>query len=329
MQPKGDIRVACGALPLRWLTEQGHMYFQHLLQTLARVPKKIDGEEFVNYHDQLTTEIPDHITVDDKAKVLHNELVMQTESVLTDQASGILVDTRPMAIAAYKVWEDKLQGSVAKAESQDRLSAQKSWRLWAIEAASAGAGKAHRWSKVPQSWRPNTARKAPADHDAEPLNLLNELCEKFKGIWQPASSPIPVPNCVVFPSWLPDLPSSCSEDRPERDQNDSSGWTIVVHSRRRKGRQHGKEGGSPAATRCQHHQSQQGIMSRTLLGCASGTPAVWPPDASIYDEPLAQACRAVAERRPKDKKALSMPRTLQMPAVAFGRELRRRSMVCM
>ena len=173
------------------------------MQTLCKVPKKIDGEDFVDYHDQLGNEVPDYIEADIKAKDLHQELLLLTESVLSDQATQSLNDTRPVAIASFRAWEDKLQTLSAKADAQDRLSALSSWRQWAIEAASSGAGKAHRWTKVPQAWKPNTARRLQADHDAEPLNLLSELSEKFQKIWEPAASPLPVPNCVVFPSWLP------------------------------------------------------------------------------------------------------------------------------
>ena len=73
MQPKGSIRLACGALPFRWLTEQGHRCFQHILQTHEN-PENIDEETFLDYHDQLANDFPEEVTMDPKAHELHQEL---------------------------------------------------------------------------------------------------------------------------------------------------------------------------------------------------------------------------------------------------------------
>ena len=211
LQPRTSIRVACGALPCRWLTEQGHRYYQHLLQTISIRPKSVDGETFAEFHEQLLQDTPSYVDTDVKAKHLRDELLLQTEGVLTDLASGILVDSRPAALAALRLWEDKLKKVTGTAEGRDRMEAQKGWREWALEAASCGAGKCHRWTKVPAPWRPNVAQSAPKDQDAIPTAILHDLKLKFSKIWQPMGVPYPSPSKVLFPSWLPPL----SETTPE------------------------------------------------------------------------------------------------------------------
>ena len=113
LQPKSSIRSSVSILPFRWLTEQGHRYFQHLMQTLCKVPKKIDGEDFVDYYDQLGNEVPGYIDADINAKDFHQELLLLIESVLSDQATQSLNDTRPVAFALFRAWEDKLQKVVS------------------------------------------------------------------------------------------------------------------------------------------------------------------------------------------------------------------------
>ena len=206
LQPRNSIRVSCGALPCRWLTEQGHRYYQHLLQTISIRPKCVDGETLREFHEQLLDDTPSYVDTDHKAKELRDELLLQAEGVLTDQAGGIVVDTRPVALATFRLWEDKLNKITSKAEGRDRMSAQDAWREWAIQAASAGAGKAHRWTKLPEPWRPKVAQSAPSDQDAIPTAILPDLQRKFCKIWQPAGVPRPSPNCVLFPDWLPPLP---------------------------------------------------------------------------------------------------------------------------
>ena len=117
---------------------------------------------------------------DHKANEIYMELVMLIESVLTDKAAGILADTRPRALATMRTWETKLQKFADKADAHDRMTAHMGWRQWAIDAASSGAGRAHKWTKIPQAWRPSTAAKAHPEHDAEPISILTELCSKFQ-----------------------------------------------------------------------------------------------------------------------------------------------------
>ena len=200
LQPEGNLRVEVGALPFRWLTEQGRRLYQHLLQTIAANPKNIDGESFDQFHDYVTgQEVPDYIQSDFKAKELYQDMIMLTEAILTDKSAGILADPRPNALESMKRWEDRLHKCAAKAEAQDRMIAHTAWRAWAIEASASGAGRAHKWTTLPQSWRPHTAKNAPRDHDAEPISILHELCQKFQRRWQPVSKPLLVPSRVLFP----------------------------------------------------------------------------------------------------------------------------------
>ena len=210
MQPKGQIRVQTGALPYRWMLEQCHKLHQHLTQTLALNPKKVDDETMAEYQEQLNTEVPDYIHGDLEAEALYEDLVAITSSVLVDQESGVLVDSRPAAFQALRCWTERMQKAQDKAEAQYRMAAHNSWRKWAIEAASAGAGRAHRWTQLPESWRPAVAKKAPQDHNAEPIHLLNELHDKYKPLWKPAGVPIALPQRVMFPDWIPRASRACS-----------------------------------------------------------------------------------------------------------------------
>lgn len=289
MQPKGGLRPEVGALPFRWLVEQGHRGFQHLLQTIAIHPKDIDGENINQYHEQLVDEVPEYVKHEHTANSIYMELVMLIAAIINDKANGSLVDTRPQALATMRTWEAKLQKATDRAGAHDRMAAHIGWRQWAIEAASNGAGKAHRWTKTPQPWRANVAAQAAPDHDAEPISIITELCAKFSKIWQPAQRPLPLPRKVLFPTWLPDIFADkvanpddlkSKQDSNQHMENNDIGeiqtanleWTLV----RRKGT-------------TKRSASQEANCS----GETSGSPTAWVPDAEKDDEPLRKACRAV------------------------------------
>ena len=283
MQPKGSIRLACGALPFRWLTEQGHRCFQHILQTLTKNPKKIDEETFLDYHDQLANDFPEEVTMDPKAYEMHQELLKLTEGVLTDKETGVIADTRPAALATMKLWEDKLHKAEDKVEAQDNMSAHTNWRQWAVEAASGGAGKAHRWTKIPAAWRPSTAKSAPAEHDAEPGAVLTDLQQKFEAIWKPTITPRPSPKSILFPSWLPTSACGDASEKFDVSSSDSIPLPNCV-----------TQGGLQSATAPDDSKWSQQPWTVVRRGKRGRKPSQKQSDANrVHDEPYTCAHRPV------------------------------------
>ena len=127
------------------------------------------------FHQNLTEDLPDHVAEHPAATKRYNELIQQATAVIDDQAAGILIDTRPAALAALRQWEDRIKDNSVKEESLDKKDANKQWREWARMSAAEGAGKAHRWTKVPTPWRPKTASTNNDHQDALPQAILEDL----------------------------------------------------------------------------------------------------------------------------------------------------------
>ena len=191
-------------VPCRWLTSQQHLFCQHLLQTLAVNPKSIDGCSLAEFHTNLIEDVPPYVEQNSTTQKLYHQLCMQVEAVIRDSNAGILADCRPRALAALRIWEENLNQTTQTAESSDKKDSEAQWKQWAKEAAANGAGKAHRWTKVPVAWRPHISKTAAYNQQyALPENFLNDLHEKFEDIWHPAAVPLPLPRTILFPEWLP------------------------------------------------------------------------------------------------------------------------------
>ena len=228
IQPRKKITLRFGVLPFRWLQEQGHLFFQHLLQTLSSRPKNIDGVDMSTFFLNLKEDYPDYIADNETAKKRYEELVVQVAAVITDQESGTLVDTRPAALMAFRCWEERIQDNTSKEDSMDRKDANQKWKEWAKQSAANGAGKAHKLTNILIPWRPRSAKTARSDQqDALPQAILEDLRCKFADIWQPSEVPWPNPTKVVFPEWLPDpIEKKVREERgsihEEHASNDKS-----------------------------------------------------------------------------------------------------------
>ena len=116
-------------LPYRWLTEQGHLYFQHLLQTTCLHPKKIDGQTWEEFHQSVANDVPNDVTGNKEALLLHLKLQAQMEAVVSDQEQGFLSNTRPAAIAALREWEEQLRNKSNRAEANDKRDSDKLERM--------------------------------------------------------------------------------------------------------------------------------------------------------------------------------------------------------
>ena len=68
------------------------------------------------------------------------------------------------------------EANAARKDSFDK------WKTWASEAAESGAGKAHRWARLPMSWRPSGVQLGGAWH-AEPAKLLEAEAERKAQAW--------------------------------------------------------------------------------------------------------------------------------------------------
>ena len=124
MKPKNPIKMRRDILPYRWLTEQGHLFYQHLLQTIGLHPKKVDGQTLQEFSQTLENEVPEHVLASKEAYVLYINLHAQAAAVSADQQAQCLADTRPIALVTLKDWEAKLHIRSEKADSHDKQDAE-------------------------------------------------------------------------------------------------------------------------------------------------------------------------------------------------------------
>ncbi len=96
-------------------------------------------------------------------------------------------------VADISTWSKDLAAGAAAAaeaaETRERSERQAAVRKWANEASQAGAAMAHRWTKVPEGWRPETVE---ADVDgirtvtANPGAVVEVERAKWEALWRPA-----------------------------------------------------------------------------------------------------------------------------------------------
>ena len=73
------------------------------------------------------------------------------------------------------------QGDCNKAVSQAKSAC---WHHWAKQALdTAGAGKAHKWSKVPSRWAPVTTTTTQGQHTAAPQEVARAQQRHFRKLW--------------------------------------------------------------------------------------------------------------------------------------------------
>ena len=204
IQPKNRIKLRFGVLPYRWLQEQGHLYFQHLMQTLCVRPKLIDEMDLPTFSNSLKEDVLEQVSENNITNKLHTDLVVQVAAVIADQGSGVLADTRPMAMQSLRKWEEKLHEAMGKEDSLDKKDATQKWREWAQQSAANGAGRAHRWTKAPVPWKTKVAKTATSEQeDAVPMAIRTDLKKKYAAIWRPSTVPWPASSKVQFPEWVP------------------------------------------------------------------------------------------------------------------------------
>ena len=67
-------------------------------------------------------------------------------------------------------------------KAEQKASGRK-WVEWLDDALHAGAGRAHRWTKVPDKWTPTTVALGAGGQTATPDGLLHKEVQQLAGLW--------------------------------------------------------------------------------------------------------------------------------------------------
>jgi hypothetical protein len=101
------------------------------------------------------------------------EMADLARATLQDCLQGILGEVAHKVVELIDQTIDMLNSFVETETKNDKRQANIAWSTWADEATVAGAGRAHRWSRVPSAWRPQTVIK-DGTLSALPINILQE-----------------------------------------------------------------------------------------------------------------------------------------------------------
>ena len=125
VQPQQQIRLRSGIEPYRQLLQRGHLYYQHLLQTISNKPKDIDNRSIEYFaKDFAEEEVPDCVSLDKVALQLWQQLLTQVQSVVADKTMNALIDSRPLAFHSFRKWEDKLSVNISNVENHDKKNSE-------------------------------------------------------------------------------------------------------------------------------------------------------------------------------------------------------------
>eukprot|EP00972_Heterocapsa_arctica_P026315 3873935-Heterocapsa_arctica.AAC.1 len=67
---------------------------------------------------------------------------------------------------------------------KDRAGDDARWKAWVLE-ATRGAGRAHKWSKLPQQWTPVSVLTQDSKWSGQTSDLLATEKARLSAIWQP------------------------------------------------------------------------------------------------------------------------------------------------
>ncbi len=85
---------------------------------------------------------------------------------------------------------EQVAAAAERAEAAERSERQAAVRKWATEASHAGAAMAHRWTKVPQGWRPETIEaeiNGSRVVTADPGAVVEQERAKWEALWRPSA----------------------------------------------------------------------------------------------------------------------------------------------
>jgi hypothetical protein len=68
---------------------------------------------------------------------------------------------------------------------KDRAGDDARWKSWVLEATRGGAGRAHKWSKLPQQWTPTSVRTHEGKWSGQTSDLLAAEQQRLAAIWRP------------------------------------------------------------------------------------------------------------------------------------------------
>ena len=115
-------------------------------------------------------------------------LLAEPRAAAADAAGGLLQGNAEQAGRLYELF-DGLQNDIAASVdaelNRDTYSDAARWKSWVEEAMHAGAGRAHRWSKLPRMWAPPAVLTVGGKWSAHTSDLLAAEAERLSSIWQP------------------------------------------------------------------------------------------------------------------------------------------------
>ena len=108
-------------------------------------------------------------------------------AIVLDARAGISIPARNQA--AVGILLERAEDHRDKELLADTRSATAKWKDWAKEALQGGASRAHKWSKLPEQWRPvQVSRKA--NFSSRPSAVLEGELERLEALWDSTDLPL-------------------------------------------------------------------------------------------------------------------------------------------
>ena len=109
---------------------------------------------------------------------------------------------RTRALAKIRSAAEMAESVVRKQRKDDIAASARSWRSWAKAASLRGAGRAHRWTKIPTKGKPSTMLDEEGEDTSRPTDHLRIIAAKYTGLWKPTKEQVEL-TAVPFPELLP------------------------------------------------------------------------------------------------------------------------------
>jgi exonuclease III len=188
--------------PSKWLLQRTRELRALIIKLAGDPQDELGMERLEELQQALLFEAPTAVNDMEFLRQHSAEMAELAKATVQDCLQGILGEVGHKAVELIDLTIESLNTFVETEARSDKMEAHKAWTSWADEATLAGAGRAHRWSRVPQAWRPQSVIREGI-RSALPVNVLQSEADRMAEVWESDQVTLPIVRGEALPRLTP------------------------------------------------------------------------------------------------------------------------------
>ena len=177
------------ARPLRWVSQRDREAISIIRGAVGVGVSALLQRRLAYLEAELQEEAPQMVQDSVVASKALGEVQTIVSAAVIDANPLLFGRAFPQAEAMLLSILGELREHIDKETIQVQVGAEQRWKKWAEESLNGGAGRAHRWAKLPQAWVPTTSGNKAGHFSATLAHLLQTEAERLRELWASSSSP--------------------------------------------------------------------------------------------------------------------------------------------